>query len=106
MESQVSKVLKPLFRVFLEAVSDDAFERRNRGVGPREVRWFVVQDGVEGIAQGDASERRESRQHLVNDNSNTEDVGAMVDATRARLFRGHVGPGSNHPPLLNAVDEE
>ena len=57
-----------------------------------------MNDGVQRVAGRDALERRESRQHLVEDDAKTEDVGAMVDAKTARDLRRHVRDRPHHTP--------
>jgi hypothetical protein len=96
VKAEVPEILKSFFGFFLEAVENDSLQRWNRGVVSRQFRRFVMQNRIERVAGRDPPERRYPREHFVQDNAEAEDVGPMVDAKAARLFRRHVGHCAHH----------
>ena len=62
-----------------------------------ELRRLLAQDRGHRLGGGLAPERRDARQHLVEHDAQAEQVGAMIGAIAARLFRRHVGRGSERP---------
>ena len=53
---------------------------------------------MKGLDTGLASKRGASRQHLVEDNSEAEDVAPMIHLAAARLLGGHVRYGAHDDP--------
>ena len=98
MKKQIPEVLESFVRLLLEAVADQSSERRNLRIGAAELGRFILKDGVQRVAGRHALERRESRQHFVKDDAETEDVGAMIDAKTACDLRRHVRDRPHHTP--------
>ncbi len=85
----------------LEAAADDPVERRrSRRLKLRHRRRRIAQDRGQGRDRVVAGERTPSRDHLVKDDAEGEDVGARVDRLSLRLLGGHVGDGAEQAPRL------
>ncbi len=89
--------LEALYRVLLQAVPDHAIQAGSEA-GDRRVQFrrLFLQDGVHGLHAGVALERALAGQHLVEDGAQSKNVGAMVGALAAHLFRRHVADGAHH----------
>ncbi len=91
--------LEPLLGILLEAVQDDAFEvRREIGGVIRHPRRIRLQDRAHRLDRRVGAECGTAGQHLVEDEAEGEDVGAMVGGRGADLFRRHVARGAEDHP--------
>ena len=62
------------------------------------VRGFFGQDCRQRVGGRRLVERPTPGQHFVDDRTETEDVGALVDGAASHLFRCHVSDGSEQHP--------
>src|SRR5579872_715312 len=79
----------------LHRLADDAlhFDRQLRIDRPRG-RWLLVQHGIERGYYVCAAKRLLACRHLVQNDSERENVAARIEILTSRLFRGHVNGGS------------
>ena len=99
VDDDVLHALVAIVGILGRALADHALQLRRR-IGRRarrrrQRRHRIGQDGVQRVERALALERRTRRQHLVEHDAKREDVGAVVDAIAARLFRRHVGRGAD-----------
>ena len=104
IEREIARALKAVLAIFRETPTHEGFKRRmNRGTDP----WrLFVQHGADGIGRGAAPKRCGAGQHLVQHRAEAEDVGPMVGAKAARLFRRHVAGRAHHRRDLHAGDRD
>ncbi len=91
-EAHVARGLEPLGRLLLEAPPHDAVEdRRDSAASPsRSGGGSSRQDGGERVGRGRTGERALSREHLVENGPEGEDVAARVGRAAPCLLRRHV----------------
>ena len=90
-ETKVARGLEALFRVLLQAMAGDTLQAgRNRAAGSAELQRLVLENGVHQLHGGISGERVLAGEHLVQDDAEGEDVGAMVGGLAADLLGGHV----------------
>jgi hypothetical protein len=95
--------LEPSLRILLDAVADDALEaRRDLLVRDGEVRRLLLEDRGHRLARGVGLERAPSREHLVEDRAEGEDVGARVGGLALDLLRRHVAQRAHDDAGLGA----
>lgn len=88
-ETEVARGLEAVLRVLLQAVAGDALQAgRNRAADGAEVGRFVLENGVHQLYGGFAGERVLAGEHLVEDDAEGEDVGALVGGLAAELLGG------------------
>ena len=106
VERHVADGLKPLLRVLLEAVPDDPIEQRREVHFGRAARLGQIprQDRVHRFDRGVSPERALSRQHLVEDRAEGEDVAAVVGGPAAHLLGRHVADGAEHRAGLGRAE--
>ena len=96
-ERKVACGLKAFFGTFLEASLQDALPGRSgQHTRRRDVGRILLEDGRHRFGCGVAMERAASREHLVEDAAEREDVGAMIAALPANLFGRHVADRAEH----------
>ena len=78
-------------RILFETAGDDQSQSRRRG--SRQLRRIVFQHCVHCFHGRIAAEWLRSADHLVENNPQAEEVGAMVRHLSANLLRRHVGNG-------------
>ena len=87
---------EPTSRVLVHAPPNDELECRVRTGG--KVRGILGQDCRQRVGGRRLVERPAPGQHFVDDRTEAEDVGALVDGAASHLFRGHVSDGSEQHP--------
>jgi hypothetical protein len=89
--------LKTLFGVFFEAAMNHALQSLRSVLRQlRNARRIFIQDGRHGIGGSRSLESAGASQHLVENRSESKDVGAMVDRLPSYLFGSHVASGAQH----------
>ena len=100
IKQQVLDVLIAFVSVLAQGLRDNAFQLR-RNVARITSKWrrlFVAQDGRQDFVCIRAVERQAARDHLVNQNTETEYICARIHLKPARLLRRHVDRRAhNHP---------
>src|SRR5208282_2519003 len=92
---------KTVFRLFLQTMADNLFERhRNMLAVPNHLRGILSEDRGHGVNLGLTRKGTIAAQHLVKNCPKAEDVTAMIHRLAPQLFWGHVGNGSQHRPYL------
>ncbi len=103
IEGEVVRGVEALLGVLLEAVADDPVEpRRDVLVGEREIRRILPQDRRHRLGRRVGVEGAPAREHLVQDRSEGEDVGAGVGGLALHLLRRHVAERAEHDARLGA----
>jgi hypothetical protein len=106
-EGDVARVLKPLCRVFLEAVVDDAQEacgHRRRDLRD-DFRRIVAQNREHRFRRRRATECPLSRHHFVEHDAKREQIRSMVARFTAHLFWRHVPRRAQHRPRIGLALE-
>ena len=97
-DPRVADIVQTVLGVALEAASEQApqlpWDRR----GQRLPVDLLPQNRSEHVAHGVAGEERTAGEHLVEQDAEGPDVGALVDRLAARLLRRHVGGGAEDEP--------
>src|SRR5580692_9296044 len=86
-----ARVVKPLFRILLQAVPHDAAEcRRHRAIRLRKFRRIMFQNRAHGLDGTIALKRALPRKHLVQNRAKAEQVRAMIGRQTLHLLGRHV----------------
>ena len=89
-KNDVARALEALDGVLLEAVAHDSLDRRWHVRRVRQLGRFLRENRRHRIGGGLARERPAAGQHLVEDRTKGEEIGARVDRQTSELFGGHV----------------
>ena len=99
--AQVGRGLVAVLGPLLERALDHARERLRDVVAQLAHRaWRVLQDRRQHRHVGVAAERPLAGRHLVEQDPEREDVGAVVERQALRLLRRHVGDRAHDAPVL------
>ena len=102
-EGRVVSGMEPLLGILFEAVAHDPLEaRRDVLIGDGEIRRIFAQDRRHRVRRRISMERALSREHLVEDRAEGEDVAARVGRPSTHLLRRHIAERSQHDSRLRA----
>src|SRR5436190_24302660 len=89
--------MKTIRRLFLETAADDAVERPWQiRIDVCELRRIFFEDGVHRLDVRIAAEGTPSGHHFVEDRTEREDVGPVIERLRADLLRRYVADSAHH----------
>ena len=103
LAQQILHALESVVTILGEGAADDRLELLRRLYPPvGQPRWLPLRYGGDDIARGTRGERRIAGDHLVQDDAEAPDVGAVIDGLAAHLFRCHVSDRAKHDARLRA----
>ena len=106
-ERQIARRLKALVGALLETVADDLDELGRQGAAAlAKMRRLLVEDRHHRLDRRGALEGAATRQHLVEDGAEGEDVGAVVGRLAAHLLGRHVTDGAEHHAGLRGAGRD
>ena len=97
-DPRVADVVQTVLGVALEAASEQAPQLPGIDGGSAFQSISCRENRREHVAHGVAGEERPAGEHLVEQDAEGPDVGALVDRLAARLLRAHVGGGAEDEP--------
>src|SRR5437868_14456681 len=98
--------MEALLRSLLEAVAHDAIERRWKAwVCLQEVGRIFLEDRVHRLRRRAALEGPTSAEHLVEDDTEREDIGGGAGRLAAHLLGRHIANGSQDGPGVGVARE-
>jgi hypothetical protein len=91
------RALEAALRLLFEAAANDPIKAgRNLNAISREFRGFFLENRIHRFYRGVSTKGATPGSHLVQDCTEAEDVGTMVEPLSADLLRGHVADGTHH----------
>ena len=106
IESDIAGRMEARLGIFLQAMLHDSFEcRRDITIGFAEVGRIFLQDGAHRVGSGVAMECSLAREHLVENRTEAEDVGAWVHGNATNLLGRHVTGGAHHSARFGGMGQ-